>query len=80
MTATLLSNRPADPATLFAEEAEDLLLECRNWLDGEPITTEAQATAVSSLLSRLRRVSNSSRRRYDVLPVNPFTNSMYSSL
>lgn len=57
MNATLLSNRPADPAALFAEEAEDLLLECRNWLDGEQIESEAQANAVSSLLNRLRRLS-----------------------
>ena len=56
MNAVLL-NRPADPATLFAEEADDLFMECKNWLDGEPIETEAQADAVSSLLNRLRRLS-----------------------
>lgn len=55
--ATLLSNAPAEPSVLFAEEVEDLLLEARNWLDGEPITNEQQAEAVSSLLNRLRRVS-----------------------
>lgn len=54
---TLLANAPVDPATLFGEEVDDLMLEAKNWLDGEPIATEAQATAVSSLLSRLRRVS-----------------------
>ncbi len=54
---TMLANRPTDPATLFAEELDDLLLESRNWLDGEPIASEAQAEAVSSLLNRLRRVS-----------------------
>lgn len=56
--ATLLANAPADPAVLFAEEVEDLLLEARNYLDGEPIANEEQANAVSSLLNRLRRVSN----------------------
>lgn len=56
MTA-LLANMPAEPAVLFAEEVDDLLLEARNFLDGEPITNEQQAEAVSSLLSRLRRVS-----------------------
>jgi type IV secretory pathway VirB10-like protein len=55
--ATLLSNAPAEPAVLFAECVEDLLLEARNFLDGEPITNEQQAEGVSSLLNRLRRVS-----------------------
>lgn len=53
----MLANRPSDPAVLFAEEIDDLLLEARNYLDGEPIATEGQADAVSSLLNRLRRVS-----------------------
>jgi predicted phage tail protein len=57
MTALLL-NTPPEPVVLFAEEVEDLLLEARNWLDGAKIETEEQATAVSSLLSRLRRVKN----------------------
>jgi hypothetical protein len=55
--ATLLANAPADPATLFSEEIEDLLLEARNYLDGEAIANEQQAEAVSSLINRLRRVS-----------------------
>lgn len=54
---TLLANAPADPATLFKEEIDDLLLEARNYLDGEPIANEDQANAVSSLLNRLRRVA-----------------------
>lgn len=53
----LLANAPADPATLFKEEVDDLLLEARNYLDGEPIANEEQAEAVSSLLNRLRRVA-----------------------
>ncbi len=57
MTATLLRNTPADPSVLFAEEIDDLMLEARNYLDGEPIANEAQADAVSSLLNRARRVS-----------------------
>lgn len=54
---TMLANAPADPVTLFREEIDDLLLEARNYLDGEPIANEQQADAVSSLLSRLRRVA-----------------------
>jgi alanyl-tRNA synthetase len=57
MMATLLANAPADPAVLFAEEIDDLLLEARNYLDGEPIANEEQAEAVSSLVNRLRRVA-----------------------
>lgn len=55
--STMLANAPADPAELFGEEIADLLLEARNYLDGEPIANETQAEAVSSLLNRLRRVS-----------------------
>jgi hypothetical protein len=55
--STLLANMPADPAVLFKEEVDDLLLEARNYLDGEPIANEEQANAVSSLLNRLRRVA-----------------------
>lgn len=55
--SVLLANAPADPAVLFAEEVDDLMIEARNFLDGEPIANEAQAEAVSSLLNRLRRVS-----------------------
>ncbi len=57
MTAHLLANAPPEPAVLFKEEIDDLLLEARNYLDGEPIATEQQAEAVSSLLNRLRRVA-----------------------
>jgi hypothetical protein len=53
----LLANAPVEPAVLFKEEVDDLLLEARNYLDGEPIANEEQANAVSSLLNRLRRVA-----------------------
>lgn len=52
----MLANAPA-PDILFKEEVDDLLLEARNYLDGEPIANEEQAQAVSSLLNRLRRVA-----------------------
>lgn len=57
MIANPLSNAPADPAALFQEEVDDLLLEARNYLDGEPIANEEQARAVSSILNRLRRIA-----------------------
>jgi hypothetical protein len=53
----LLANIPAEKSVLFAEEVDDLLLEARNYLDGEPIANEEQAQAMASLLNRLRRVS-----------------------
>ncbi len=56
MTAHLLANRPAEPVVQFQEQIDDLMLEAKNYLDGEPIANEQQATAVSSLLSRLRRI------------------------
>jgi len=55
--SVLLANAPTDPFALFKEEVDDLLLEARNYLDGEPIANENQANAVSSLLNRLRRVT-----------------------
>jgi len=55
--SALLANAPPEPFVLFKEEVDDLLLEARNYLDGEPIANEGQADAVSSLLNRLRRVA-----------------------
>lgn len=57
MTA-LLANRPAEPAVMFAEEIADLMLEAKNYLDGEPIANAHQAEAVSAILNRARRISN----------------------
>ena len=53
----LLSNTP-EPAVLFKEELDDLLIEAGNYLDGAAIETEEQASAISSLMSRARRVGN----------------------
>ena len=57
MTVALLSNTP-EPAVLFKEELDDLLLEASNYLDGAAIETAEQANAISSLMSRARRVGN----------------------
>lgn len=54
--ATVLTNTPADPAVLFAEEIADLFGEAKHWLDGEPIANEQQAEAVSALMNRARRL------------------------
>lgn len=55
--AAMGHNQPPESFVLFKEEVDDLLLEARNYLDGEPIANEEQANAVSSLLNRLRRVA-----------------------
>lgn len=48
------NNPPADPFDAIKVHIEDLYLEARNWLDGEPITTQAQADEVGRLLDMIR--------------------------
>lgn len=48
------NNPPADPFEAVKVHIEDLYLEARNWLDGEPITTQAQADEVGRLLDMIR--------------------------
>ena len=56
--ATIGHNRPSDPFTLYSESIEDLFDQAKQFLDGEPIETEAQAEDVSRLLSMVRKTSN----------------------
>ena len=44
----------ATPFDLISEDAQDLLLEARNWADGTPISTQEQADDVSRLIESLR--------------------------
>ncbi len=48
------NNPPADPFEAIKVHIEDLYLEAKNWLDGEPITTQAQADEVGKLLDMIR--------------------------
>lgn len=48
------NNPPADPFEAIKVHIEDLYLEARNWLDGDPITTQAQADEVGKLLDLIR--------------------------
>lgn len=48
------NNPPVDPFDAIKVHIEDLYLEARNWLDGEPITTQAQADEVGKLLDMIR--------------------------
>jgi hypothetical protein len=53
--ATIGHNQPpADPFEAIKVHIEDLYLEAKNWLDGEPITTQAQADEVGRLLDMIR--------------------------
>lgn len=48
------NNPPADPFGAISAHIDDLYAEARNWLDGEPITTQAQADEVTRLLDMIR--------------------------
>lgn len=48
------NNPPADPFGAIKAHIEDLYSEAKNWLDGDPITTQAQADEVGKLLDMIR--------------------------
>lgn len=48
------NNPPADPFGAIKAHIDDLYAEAKNWLDGEPITTQAQADEVGKLLDMIR--------------------------
>lgn len=48
------NNPPPDPFGAISAHIADLYAEARNWLDGDPITTQAQADEVTRLLDMIR--------------------------
>lgn len=50
------NNPPLDPFEAFKAHLDDLRTEAGNWLDGQPIETQAQADEVSRLLDEHRKV------------------------
>lgn len=48
------NNPPADPFSAHEANITDLYQEAKHWLDGEEITTQAQADAVTKLLDSIR--------------------------
>lgn len=59
------NNPPADPFGAIAAHIDDLYAEAKNWLDGEPITTQAQADEVGRLLDMIRdaeKVADNARK------------------
>jgi len=55
MTAEPIHHIPnATPFDLIADHLEDLISEARNFADGEPVSNQGQADAVSALIENLR--------------------------
>jgi hypothetical protein len=54
---TIGHNNPPEPTPFEAitVHLDDLLIEARNWCDGEPIETQGQADAVNLLIEELRK-------------------------
>lgn len=46
---------PVSPFDAVKVHVDDLMAEARQWLDGQPVTTQAQADGVSKLLDMLRK-------------------------
>lgn len=53
-TATIGHNGAPDPFGAIKAHIDDLYAEAKNWLDGDPITTQAQADQVGRLLDMIR--------------------------
>ena len=51
------NNPPADPFDGFSAHIEDLMIEARNFLDGEGVADQGQADAVAALMDQLRTAS-----------------------
>lgn len=58
-------NNPPEPTPfdLSKQEIDDLYAEAKNWLDGEPITTPAQAEAIDKLRNMLREAMKTADKR-----------------
>lgn len=57
MTAEPIHLANATPFDLISEEADNLLTEARNWADGSPVESQAQADDVSRLIEGLRQIA-----------------------
>ena len=54
MSAEPIHLTNSTPFDLIAEHLEDLIIEARNFADGEPVASQGQADAVSALIENLR--------------------------
>jgi len=61
MTETMIGhNMPpeATPFDLSREEIDGLVMEAKNWLDGQPVRSQAEADAIGQLIDLLRKAIN----------------------
>ena len=55
-------NNPPDPFTAIKVHIDDLMTEARNWCDGAPVETQAQADEVSRLVEMFREARDAADR------------------
>lgn len=53
----------AAPFDLSREEIDGLVLEAKNWLDGQPVRSQAEADAIGRLIDLLRKAVNTADER-----------------
>lgn len=66
MTETMIGhNMPPEPAPfdLSKDEIDGLVLEAKNWLDGQPVRSQAEADAIGQLIDLLRKAVNTADER-----------------
>lgn len=63
---------PPSPFELMAEHISDLYDEAKQWLDGEPVTTQQQADALNTLENRIREAAKDCEaiRKEEVKPLD----------
>ena len=65
-------NNPPTPYELSKQEIDDLCMEARNWLDGEPIGRQEVADQIDALKAQLREAKKTAddRRKVEVKPLD----------
>lgn len=68
--ATVGHNNPPSPFDEIKTRIEDLYDEAKQWLDGEPVTTQDQANALNTLETRIREAAKEAEalRKSEVKP------------
>ena len=70
--ATIGHNSPPSPFEEIKTRIEDLYGEAKQWLDGEPVTTQDQANALNTLENRIREAAKEAEalRKGEVKPLD----------
>lgn len=71
MTAVAVIGHNRSPFELCKEAIEDLYEEAKQWLDGEPVTTQQQADALNTLQTRIRDAAKEAEK-YRKAEAKPF--------